>query len=154
MTAFPTAGHLRGWARGSYPDEAGVELLARAFAGKFTGDQYPWLRPAPPGGWFVDWDAITDESTAPLSGGERRLLALAASIGGDRVINLADSVAGLDRGIVQLVLAAIAHTGGAHEHSDPLTGGRLDSRRSRRHRRNQPPPGRPTAQTLKRRSEP
>lgn len=26
---------------GGYPDEAGVELLARAFAGKFTGDQYP-----------------------------------------------------------------------------------------------------------------
>lgn len=51
-----------------------------------------------------------------MSGGEQRYLMIAASLGagGDRVnISLENEIAGLDRSRLQLVLAAIAHAGGA-----------------------------------------
>lgn len=52
------------------------------------------------------------------SSGERRLLMIAASIGGDTPINLADVISGLDRRVLDLVLAAISHLAGSHEHSE------------------------------------
>ena len=59
------------------------------------------------------------DNLAALSGGEARLLRIAASLlGGDPVL-LYEAVPGLDREHVQLVLAAIAHANGSHEHSGP-----------------------------------
>lgn len=44
MTADISHAALRNWARGSHPDEAGVEFLIRAFGGRFAGAGYPWIR--------------------------------------------------------------------------------------------------------------
>jgi hypothetical protein len=52
------------------------------------------------------------------SGGEQRLLMIAASLGADQevpvTISLEDELPGLDREYAQLVLAAIAHAAGFH----------------------------------------
>jgi hypothetical protein len=120
----PIAEDLRAWARGSYPIEAATELLIRAFRGRFAQPGHPWNRHD--GRYWIDFDAITDPSTAAYSGGEQRLLAIAASLGGCRRINLGDVLASLDRSVTALVLAAVAHAAGSHQHCDvrigPATG--------------------------------
>jgi hypothetical protein len=107
---------LRAWARGLYTTEAATELIIRAFNGRFATTGQPWIRPTDHGHW-TDFDAIPEHLGA-LSGGEQRLLRIAASIGSsDPLINLGDDITGLDRSTLHLVLAAIAHTGGSHEQS-------------------------------------
>lgn len=114
---------LRAWARGMYPTEAATELLLKAFGGKFAAPGNPWVHtstePEGPGqvrAW-IDFAAIPEEA-GPLSGGERRFLMLAASLAEDVPVVLGDLVSGLDRENLDLVLAAIAHAGGSHQHSD------------------------------------
>jgi hypothetical protein len=106
-----------------YTTEAATELMLRAFGGKFAAPGNPWIHtstePEGPGqvrAW-IDFAAIPDE-VGPLSGGERRFLMLAASLAGDVPVVLSDVVPGLDRENLDLVLAAIAHAGGSHQHSD------------------------------------
>lgn len=122
MTAnlVDTHAALRAWARGIYPLEAGVELLIRTSDGRFATHSQPWIQPGDdPGWWWVDVDQLTDDNLAALSGGEARLLRIAASLLGGAPVRLYDAVSGLDREHVQLVLAAIAHANGSHEHSGP-----------------------------------
>jgi hypothetical protein len=106
-----------------YPTEAATELLLKAFGGKFAAPGNPWVHtstePEGPGqvrAW-IDFAAIPEE-VGPLSGGERRFLMLAASLAEDVPVVLGDLVSGLDRENLDLVLAAIAHAGGSHQHSD------------------------------------
>lgn len=110
---------LRSWAKGMYTIEAATELLIRAFDGRFADPGYPWIQPADHGdSYWVDFAVIGDRIDA-LSGGEQRLLRIAASIGSSEVlVNLSDDISGLDRPTLRLVLAAIAHAAGSHEHSD------------------------------------
>ncbi|UKA56753.1 hypothetical protein LFT45_23040 (plasmid) [Arthrobacter sp. FW305-BF8] len=114
---------LRVWAKGMYTIEAATELLIRAFGGKFAAPGNPWVHtsaePQGPGqvSAWIDFAAIPDE-TGALSGGERRFLLLAASLAEDIPVVLGDLVPGLDRENLDLVLAAIAHAGGSHQHSD------------------------------------
>ncbi len=61
----------------------------------------------------IDWPATLDASTG-LSGGERRLLALAASLGSGHPVDLANALTGLDAWHAQVVVDAIAHTTGIH----------------------------------------
>ncbi len=106
---------LRTWARGLYTCEAGVELLIRAWGGRLlTG---PWIVTDPADGtvWF---DTRKVSEAGYLSGGERRMLELAASITADRPIHLGDTLSGLERHATELVLAAVAHAAGTHEHSE------------------------------------
>ncbi|WP_037364403.1 hypothetical protein [Nakamurella lactea] len=110
---------LREWARGSYTDEAATELLIRGFRGRFAELGQPWIKPAGPGTSWIDWDAITPDTVGPLSGGERRYLGITASIGGGLPVNLHDDLH-LDRGLLELVLAAMAHAAGSHEQSEPV----------------------------------
>jgi hypothetical protein len=65
--------------------------------------------------------------TGALSGGEQRLLVFAGALAsGLAITDLAGLVAGLDRTNQRLVLAALAHAGGIHEHVDSrLTAGRM-----------------------------
>lgn len=107
---------LRAWAKGSYPLEAAVELLVRAFGGRFADAGNPWIKEAGGDRSWLDADAITDKAIGGLSGGERRLLRIARSMAGGEPVNLNDDIPGLGRGCVQLVLAAIAHAAGSHEH--------------------------------------
>ena len=109
---------LRSWSRGDYAEEAGVELLVRAFAGRFIDPNWPWIRPCDRAGWYwVDTDSIP-ANWGVLSGGERRVLSVAAALIGDLPLDdLGTTLAGLDRTNLELVLAAVSHAGGSHQHS-------------------------------------
>lgn len=120
-TDTPAEG-LRAWARGMYPLEAATELLIRA---GFAQTWRPWVfRCEPPADrdhrYGIDFESIPGHIGA-MSGGERRLLRLAATIGADDVeISLSECITGLDRKHVDLFLAAIAHAAGTHEGSPML----------------------------------
>ena len=110
---------LRSWAKGLYPVEAAVELLVRAANGRFASAGYPWVQPGDePGWWWLDPIAITDDNLIALSGGEQRLLRIVASLAGGQPVNLGANLPGLDRDAMSLVLAAVAHANGSHEHAD------------------------------------
>ena len=118
---------LRGWARGVYTEEAAVELLIRSGWTRRTaflddvvaGHKAPGMRP------WVDWETL-----GQILNGERHSEVLAASGGELRVLRIAHSLAagelgalvpGLDRDVAAIVLAALAHANGSHEHSGPPT---------------------------------
>lgn len=112
-TADQIDAQVRTWSAGMYSLEAGTELLIRT--GLLTG---PWLVNDPGSGrWWIDADQITDDTIARYSGGERRILKIAGSLLGGGAVSLADDLPGLDRSHLALVLAAVAHAGGSHEHS-------------------------------------
>ncbi len=123
---------LRTWATGVYPVEAATELLIRTGRARATD---PWIKPfgaeegGPHAGHWVDFDIIPDHLHG-RSGGERRLLLIAAALGSDTAtVNLADALTGLDRTRLGLVLAGIAHAAGSHEGVlTTVTGTRLDVR--------------------------
>jgi len=98
-----------------YTIEAATELLIRT---GWIRPDVPWLELDPRDAErpWIDFEAIPDDIGA-YSGGEQRVLRLAASIASDDVmVNLSDAVSGLDRHVLDLVLAALAHAGGSHEH--------------------------------------
>ncbi|NCT89524.1 hypothetical protein GXB85_00945 [Cellulomonas sp. APG4] len=107
-----TSTRLRQWAAGLLPLEAAVELLLRAFGGRFADPALPWVRVDGDVTW-LDPDALR-EHAAVLSGGERRLLFVVASLLDERPLGVVDVVTGLDRENLHLVLAAFAHAGGSH----------------------------------------
>lgn len=118
----PAAVHasLRAWARGSYGDEAAVELLVRSFGGRFALPGWPWVAPrARADEYWLDAAAI-NPATGQLSGGEQRVLAVVAALAGNQPLerNLAEVMSGVDRGYQTLILAALSHAGGSHQHSD------------------------------------
>lgn len=110
---------LRAWAKGSYPLVAATELLLRSFKGVFAKPGNPWvIKEEGYENVWINFELIPD-NLGGTSGGERRLLMIAASLADVGVeVNLGDCIPGLDRKILNLVLAAIAHAGGSHEHSD------------------------------------
>lgn len=111
---------VREWARGTYPTEAGVELLIRQ--GKAIFEGAPWiidLEPldrALPRMASIDVDKLRYEAGA-WSSGEQRVIRIAASLLGGPPVDLAEDLSGLDRKSLALVLAAAAHADGSHEHS-------------------------------------
>ncbi len=123
MPATAAAG-LRAWAKGDYPQEAGIELLVRAFRGQFAQTGCPWVKPCSrPGVLWLDVATLLDYAGV-CSGGERRVLTIAAAlIDGRPIPDLADVLAGLDRRTLTLVLAAIAHAAGSHEQADLIRQG-------------------------------
>ena len=112
----PLAGPLRAWARRIYPDEAGVELLIghatflhRAdFTARFIDT------PASSDGTpvaVIDWAAAITalDASLPCSGGEQRMLRLAASLAGGIPVNLRDALTGIDDRGIQLLIKAVLH---------------------------------------------
>lgn len=118
-TATTVYDGLRAWAKGSYPLEAAVELLIRSFDGRFARSGNPWINTMISSTW-LNAAAITDDEIAPLSGGERRLLRIARSLAGGEPVDLNEDIPGLSRNIVSLVLAAVAHASGSHEHAGEM----------------------------------
>lgn len=113
MTTIETEVHqqLRVWAAGIYTTEAATHLLIRALGGRFACPGRPWIRSTPDGCW-IDFASIPDHLGA-LSGGEQRILRIAASLGcRDVFINLSDNITGLDPLTQRLVLSAIAQASG------------------------------------------
>ena len=124
MTAATTAA-LRACAAGLYPDEAGVDLLIRhdcflrrrdfasfIHAGTSITDGVTQLAQ-------IDWHAAISALHAgelPASGGERRILQLAASIAAGTPVSLRDAIPGLDSCNLQLLITAIQHAAGQRPH--------------------------------------
>lgn len=110
------ADSLRAWARGSYRCEAAVELVIRAVGGRLLHG--PWVHTRQGGeGWYLDATPMLDAGY--LSGGELRVLLVVASLlSWQCPVDLGD-VCSVDRDALRLVLAALAHAGGSHEHSEP-----------------------------------
>lgn len=111
---------LRAWGKGLYGTEAAVELLIRALDGRFAHPGWPWIKQSDrPGQYWLDAEAIQPGAGA-LSGGEQRVLALAAALAGSQMADrrLADIISGVDRSNQALILAALSHAGGSHQHSN------------------------------------
>ena len=106
---------LRAWAKGLLPLEAATELLIRT---GWAGPERRWVHRADDGRVYVIFSEIPD-MIGGYSGGEQRLLMIAASLGADQDapvrISLEEELPGLDREHAQLVLAAIAHAAGFHQ---------------------------------------
>ena len=113
---------LRSCARGIHPLEAGTGLLI---------DCGSWLHREDFTSHFIatgtsisdgvtllastDWEAAVAALHAaelPASGGERRMLLLAASIAGGTPVSLNDTLPGIDRRNASLVVSAVAHAAG------------------------------------------
>ena len=120
-TEPPLSAALRACARGIYPVEAGVELLI---------DHATFLRRHDFTTCFVhigtstinkvelaeiDWPAtITalDTGQLPCSGGENRVLRLAASLADGLPVSLRDTITGIDDHNVTLLVKAVLHASG------------------------------------------
>jgi len=102
---------LRAWARGVLPTEAAVELLISAIGGRLLNG--PWVRPEaePHVRYWFDTELAATES-GYLSGGERRVLAIAASLAGGDPVDLSDAITGIDHEALRRVIAALEHAGG------------------------------------------
>ena len=120
MSAALTAA-LRAHAAGLHPDEAGTELLIRhggilprddftgfVHTGTSISDGTTLMA-------WIDWDAALTalhDGQLPVSGGERRVLQLAASIAEGFPVCLRDTVPGLDNRNLKLLVTAIRHAAG------------------------------------------
>jgi len=120
---------------GDYTSEAAVLLLANAghwltqlAAADLITIETDDDDTAPPTGQVpgIAWAAITWTDLEPAlaagriegSSGQLRILRAAASIADGRPVDLGDTASGLDRRHLQLLLAAVSHAGGSHEHRD------------------------------------
>ena len=118
---------LREWARGVYTEEAAVELLIRSgwtLRSSFLHDVVVGYREPGTHPW-VDWETLgqiltgdRDSGILAASGGELRVLRIAHSLASGELGAL---VPGLDRDAAAMVLAAVAHANGSHEHSGAPT---------------------------------
>lgn len=110
---------IRAWANGLYSTEAGVELLIQHGRAIYEGAPWITLHPSTSQGALsvasININKLVYGSGA-WSGGERRVVRIAASLLGGPAVDLAEEIPGLDREALGLVLAAIAHAGGSHEH--------------------------------------
>ena len=73
----------------------------------------------------IDWAAAIaalDAGELPCSGGEQRILRLAASLADGIPVSLSDAITGLDRSNLSHLLAAIRHASGERSHKNALTG--------------------------------
>ena len=116
------AAALRACAAGLYPLEAGVALLITNgtflhrddFANRFIEHGTSISDGTTPMA-AIDWEAaITalQSGELPCSGGERRILQLAASLANGVPVDLRDAVTGLDDRNTALLLTAIRHATG------------------------------------------
>jgi hypothetical protein len=113
---------LRACAAGFYPLEAGVGLLIENGTFLHRSDfTSRFIHHGTSSGTHmaaVDWEAATTALAAgelPCSGGERRILALAASLADGAPVALRDAVAGMDDRNVQLLVKAVLHASGRRQ---------------------------------------
>jgi hypothetical protein len=116
---------LRAHAAGLYPEEAGIELLIGHGGilprGDFAGFVHTGtsISDGTTLMAWIDWDAALSalhDGQIPLSGGEQRILQLAASIAEGFPVSLRESLPGLDNRNLKLLVTAIRHAAGQHLH--------------------------------------
>jgi hypothetical protein len=119
MTTDDLTSALHACAAGLYPLEAGVALLTGNgtflhrddFTSRFI--QHGTSSGTPMAA--IDWDAAITALQAgelPCSGGERRILLLAASLAADTPVGLGDTVTGIDDPNISRLLTAIRRAAG------------------------------------------
>jgi hypothetical protein len=125
------SGALRARARGLYPLEAGTGLLIDCGSWLHRDDftsRFITTGPSISDGATllasIDWEAAVTALHAgelPSSGGERRMLLLAASIAAGTLVDLNDALPGVDRRNASLAVRAVAHAAGLpdpHQETD------------------------------------
>jgi hypothetical protein len=116
----PVTAALRAAAAGLHPDQAGTELLISHGHFLHRADFTRYLHTTTTGGAplaWIDWDAAIaalGHGQLPASGGERRILQLAASLAAGHPPSLRDTIPGLDHRNLHLVTTAIRHAAGQH----------------------------------------
>jgi len=99
---------LQNAAKGTYPTEAAAVIITRALNGRLITKLAPAIDDQPTEDMaFINWNIAVCDGL--LSGGERRLVAIAASLATRRQINLAEDLTGLDDTNASIVLDALAH---------------------------------------------
>ncbi len=110
---------LRAAAAGVHPDEAAAGLIIShgtfLHRDDFTRhvETAACISDGTPMAW-IDWDAVIaalDGGRLPASGGEKRIVRLAAG----HLVSLRDAIPGLDRQSLELVTTAIRRTAGQRE---------------------------------------
>ena len=122
---------MRAWAKGLFSTEAAVELLIGHGSWLYRED---FLEIAVESGQgitsgvvmaAVDFEAAAralEAGALPCSGGEGRVLRIAASIAGGVPVDLGEAVTGLDENNAVLAAAAVLHAAG-HRDRHVLAGG-------------------------------
>ncbi len=114
---------LRAAAAGIHPDEAGTGLIISHGTFLHRDDFTRHVETAAsisdgtPMAW-INWDAVVtalDTGLLPASGGEKRILRVAASLTAGHLVSLRDAIPGLDQCSLDLVTAAIRHAGGQRQ---------------------------------------
>jgi hypothetical protein len=110
---------LRAAAAGIHPDEAAAGLIISHGSFLARGDFTLHIETAAgisdgtPMAW-IDWDAVAalDGGRLPASGGERRIVRIAASLAAGHPVSLRDAIPGLDPCNLKLVTTAIRRAAG------------------------------------------
>ena len=95
------------------PQLQAAGLVAIALDGD-AADDGPWAAVQ-----WGDLERALRSGTISGSSGQRRLLRAAAGLADGQPVDLADLTAGVDRAELGLLLAAVAHAAGSHEHRGP-----------------------------------
>lgn len=107
--------------QGIYPAEAGIELLIRLRGVIVEGAA--WVRTqtndAGEYTWFSIDPRILHDEMGAWSGSEQRIVRIALSLLIGEDVNLRDDLGSFDPTTTRLVLAALSHALGAHEHTVP-----------------------------------
>jgi hypothetical protein len=107
-------------AAGIHPDEAAAGLII-SHGSFLTRDDFALhietaagISNGTPMAW-IDWDAVIaalDGGRLPASGGERRIVRIAASLAAGHPVSLRDAIPGLDQRNLELITTAIRHAAG------------------------------------------
>ena len=120
MTATQISAALRAYTAGFHAEEAGTELLIshggfldRPGFTRFV-DTFASVHDGTPMAQ-IDWQSVQSswrEGQLALSGGEWRILKIAASLAAGAEVSLRDTIPGLDDQNLELVTTAIRHAAG------------------------------------------
>jgi hypothetical protein len=121
LTASPLSSALRAGADGLYALEAATGLVI-AHGSRLIRDDFARFIHHGSGTAAIDWAAAMtplDEGGLPGSGGERRMLELAASLAGHRPVILGDAIPGIDDRSLGTLVKAVLHASGQRQFPSP-----------------------------------
>ncbi len=117
MTASSLPAALRAGADGLYALEAATGLII-AHGTWLARDDFKCFIHHGTGTAAIDWETAIgalDAGRLPSSGGERRMLRLAASLAGQAPVSLGDAITGIDDRNAGLLVRAVRHASGRRQ---------------------------------------